>query len=130
MPSQKELAEIFAASLITIKRALYELVQENLLYSQPGKGVFVGKHIPNITKFANAAGTIGVLLSETMSLLFPSILTAIESKARRQNYLVIISSPSGDVDEEKRQMTKLLGIWGYRVSLSHRGITVFNYSHI
>ncbi len=31
LPSQKELAETFAVSLITIKRALYELVQENLL---------------------------------------------------------------------------------------------------
>ncbi|MBD3383877.1 GntR family transcriptional regulator [candidate division KSB1 bacterium] len=42
LPSQKELAETFTVSLITIKRALYELVQENLLYSQPGKGIFVG----------------------------------------------------------------------------------------
>ncbi len=64
-----------------------------------------------------------------MSLLFPSILTAIESKARRQNFLVIISSPSGDVDEEKRQMIQLLGmgIQGFIVALRYHSIQLQPY---
>lgn len=118
LPSQKTLAEHFDVSLITVKRALYELIHENLLYSQPGKGIFVGKTIQSTVKPDKDTNTIGVMFSESMSLLFPSILSAIEVEARRQDYLVVVSHPSGDAGEEERQLHRLMdmGVEGFIIA--------------
>lgn len=41
LPSEKELAEVFDVSIITVKRAIQELVDKGLLYRQRGRGTFV-----------------------------------------------------------------------------------------
>lgn len=43
IPSESELQERFKVSRITIRRAIQELVQDGLLYTQQGKGTFVSK---------------------------------------------------------------------------------------
>ncbi|MDR2908493.1 MAG: GntR family transcriptional regulator [Oscillospiraceae bacterium] len=41
LPSEKELARMYAVSMITIRRAVSDLVEEKLLHKQQGKGTFV-----------------------------------------------------------------------------------------
>jgi GntR family transcriptional regulator len=43
LPSQRELCEIYQMSHMTIRRAINELVNEGVIYSVPGKGLFVAK---------------------------------------------------------------------------------------
>jgi len=45
LPSYRELCERFKVSLVTVKRAMDELVKEGLVEVQPAKGVFVGKDL-------------------------------------------------------------------------------------
>lgn len=41
LPSERELAKQFNVSTITVKRAVHDLVDKNILYRQRGKGTFV-----------------------------------------------------------------------------------------
>lgn len=41
LPSEKELAEIYGVSIITIRRAVSELVEQNVLKRKQGKGTFI-----------------------------------------------------------------------------------------
>lgn len=43
LPSERELAEQFQVSTITVKRAVLDLVQEGLVYRKRGKGTFVAE---------------------------------------------------------------------------------------
>ena len=46
LPSEPRLAEVFGVSPGTVRRALDELVAENLLVRQQGKGTVVSRHDP------------------------------------------------------------------------------------
>jgi GntR family transcriptional regulator len=43
LPSQRELCELYTMSHMTVRRAINELVNEGVIYSIPGKGLFVAK---------------------------------------------------------------------------------------
>lgn len=45
LPTEKELAEQFHVSTITVKRAILDLVNDGSLYRQSGKGTFVSTHM-------------------------------------------------------------------------------------
>ncbi|MDZ7332329.1 MAG: GntR family transcriptional regulator, partial [candidate division KSB1 bacterium] len=46
--SQNELAQEYGVSLITVKKALTELILEGVLFSRVGKGTFVAQPAPSI----------------------------------------------------------------------------------
>jgi GntR family transcriptional regulator len=41
LPSERELVELYAVSRITIRHAIRELIQQGVVHSQPGKGLYV-----------------------------------------------------------------------------------------
>ncbi|MCR4430899.1 MAG: GntR family transcriptional regulator [Tepidanaerobacteraceae bacterium] len=51
IPSENELQKIYNVSLITVRKALSDLVQEGILYRIQGKGTFVAK--PKIQRYLN-----------------------------------------------------------------------------
>lgn len=44
LPSERELVDLFDVSRITIRHAIRELVQQGVVTSQPGKGLYVAEH--------------------------------------------------------------------------------------
>ena len=111
LPSQKKLAEQYRVSLITIKRAILELVKDGLLHGQPGKGVFVGKISHNILASQQIKGeSIGAIVTDLTSPFYSSVLTAVELEAARNNYFVIFSNTDRMVPNESQQIERLKGI--------------------
>ena len=45
LPSERELVDLFDVSRITIRHALRELIQQGIVHSQPGKGLYVAEHV-------------------------------------------------------------------------------------
>lgn len=48
LPSEKSLCELCGVSRITVRRAIGDLVKEGLLYTVPGKGVFVAREFGDL----------------------------------------------------------------------------------
>lgn len=44
LPSERELVDLFDVSRITVRHAIRELVQQGVVTSQPGKGLYVAEH--------------------------------------------------------------------------------------
>jgi DNA-binding GntR family transcriptional regulator len=52
IPTEFDLCDIYHVSRITIRKAIDELVRENLLYRERAKGTFVKKFSPNISEYS------------------------------------------------------------------------------
>ena len=69
MPSYRDLCKKFRVSLVTIKRAMDELVRQEVIYSLPAKGTFVNKELsPDARKLSQ----IGLVFYGSRSLFFAS----------------------------------------------------------
>ncbi|MTI94717.1 MAG: GntR family transcriptional regulator [Firmicutes bacterium] len=51
IPSENELVKVYDVSMITVRKALLELVQEGILYRIQGKGTYVAE--PKVKRFVN-----------------------------------------------------------------------------
>jgi GntR family transcriptional regulator len=89
LPSESRLAQRFHVSIGTIRRAIDELVAEQILVRQQGRGTFVAVHTPKqmLFRFFHLVTKDGVKESpETRTVLF-SRDRASESEAKRLNLL-------------------------------------------
>lgn len=53
LPSQRDMCKYFGTSMITIRRALAELQNAEIVYPTPGKGMFVSKDLTGEKSFGN-----------------------------------------------------------------------------
>ncbi len=97
-----ELAKRYDVSLITIKKAVSELIREGFLYGRVGKGTFVAE-----SKNGNhqaARGTIGLVLTDFQNPFFMQIAHHIESDIARYGYNLLFSYSSNDFEREEHQI--------------------------
>lgn len=103
LDSQNMLAKRYDVSLITIKKALSNLIKEGILFSRIGKGTYVAR------KSRPAEGsmhkTIGLVLKDLRHPFFSLIVHSVEENAYRLGYNVLLSSSSGKVEKEESQIT-------------------------
>lgn len=94
------LAEQFNVSLTTVKKAIAELVNEDLIYVRPAKGTFIapGKKQPKSIKHK----TIGLVLSDLMDPFFSMIATSVEEKAVINGYSLFLSNTSEKTKKEEQ----------------------------
>lgn len=119
LPSQKQLAIQYNVSLITVKRAILELVKEGFLRGHPGKGVFVGSPISHAHASPQTqTKSIGALITDLTSPFYSSVLRAVEIEASHENYFVILSNTDTLVPNEPKQIERLLaaGVGGIVVA--------------
>lgn len=108
LPSQKELTLQYHVSLITVKRAILELVKDGLLHGQPGRGVFVGAGAHTAAPEAAARSeSIGVIITDLTSPFYSSVLRSVELEAAKQNCFVIFSNTDHNVPNEAQQIERL-----------------------
>ena len=74
--SHQELAKKYDVSLITVKKALADLINEGLLYSRIGKGTFVAGKSPFVIHSKHK--TIGIVLNDLKSPFFHLSFTALK----------------------------------------------------
>lgn len=125
--SHKELAKYYGVSLITIKKALYDLIKEGYLFSRVGKGTYVATFTAqrnNKTQTKN----IGVVLRDLKHPYFASILTFIEQRINELGFHLILASSNDNNQDEEKQINRLLkmgvdGIIIASLSLQYRATT-------
>ncbi len=103
MESQQDLAAKYEVSLITVKNAVAQLVNEGLLYTRVGVGTFVAERAsPRIALSPNK--TIGLVLRDVKHPLFSMILHHVEERAYDRGFNILLSSSSGDIAKEESQI--------------------------
>lgn len=112
--SQNELAKKFNVSVITVKKALLNLVTQGYLYTRVGKGTYVADLKRNKSKKFKDHKTIGLVLRDLKHPFFSMIVQSIEEKAYELDYTLLLSSSSNKIEKEESQINhfKSLGVDG------------------
>ncbi|NMB81574.1 MAG: GntR family transcriptional regulator, partial [Ignavibacteria bacterium] len=110
--SQSDLAREYEVSLITIKKALYNLVNEGVLYTRIGKGTYVAEPSKKIDLSAHK--TIGLVLRDIKHPYFSYVVHYIEERANELGFNLLLSSSSNNMEKEEAQINRFrnLGVDG------------------
>jgi len=106
--SHTTLANKHGVSLITVKRALNDLIREGLLYSRVGKGTFVQRRPSAQT--VPGTRSIGLVLRDLKSPFFSPIVHSVEEYASCKGYNVLISNSAEKKDKEESLLQHYLEI--------------------
>jgi len=120
LESQQTLAQKYGVSLITIKRALNDLINEGILFSRAGKGTYVARRTPGVDYAKHQ--TIGLVLRDLNSPFFSLILRKVEELASEHNYNLLLSSSANRLEKEEDLIRHFLeiGVSGLIIaSMSH-----------
>jgi len=120
LASQKELANEYHVSLITVKKAIADLIKEGVLFSRVGKGIFVAKK-PIAHSSINP--TIGIVLRDIDNPFFSLIAQSFEKRAYQEGYNILLSNSSNQMDKEEKQIQNFL-------ELGVNGLIIASMSHI
>jgi LacI family transcriptional regulator len=118
--SQQELAQRYDVSLITVKKALSELIREGVLYSRVGKGTYVARKPAGFQ--ISKTQTVGIVLRDLSSPFFSLIVKGIEASASHHGYNVLVSSTSNVAEKEESQIRHFseMGVSGLIIaSMTH-----------
>lgn len=103
--SQNELVKKYKVSLITVKRALSNLVIDGTLFTRQGKGSFVAE--PSAKKNdIYAHKNIGVVLRDLKHPFFSLIMHSIEERASELGFNLLLSSSSNNFEKEEAQINR------------------------
>jgi len=131
--SQHDLAREYDVSLITIKRAINELIKEKILYSRVGKGTYVASQLKKAS-FGDHFN-IGLILRDLNSPYFSRIAESVEARTSELGYNLLVATSSNDPDKEDKQIKKYLdmGVHGLIIGLTttrfHATETIYEIHH-
>lgn len=100
--SHSQLAGEYNVSLITIKKALSNLIIEGVLISRVGKGTFVADRNPNHAHSNHKS--IGIVLRDLEHPFFTQVVQSIESEAYNLGFNALLSSSLGNEKKEEGQI--------------------------
>jgi GntR family transcriptional regulator, arabinose operon transcriptional repressor len=101
VPSDRELAKQFGASLVTVQRAVNMLAAEGKVRRMPRKGTTV-VHTAKPSKPADR--NAWAVLVPTMDYFYPQILQEIEKETRRMGITVSFGCVGGSLELERRMI--------------------------
>ena len=101
--SQHQLSKEYNVSLITVKKALSNLINEGILFSRVGKGTYVARkgRAFDVSKHKS----IGLVLRDLGHPFFSLIVQSVEAKASQLGYNVLLASSSGKQEKEESQIS-------------------------
>ena len=97
--SQSDLANIYGVSLITVKKALWEMTKDGMLYSRVGKGTYVSEESPLTER--REFKSIGFVLTDMKSPFFSRILHSVEQRAGTMGFSLMLSSSENKIEKEE-----------------------------
>ncbi len=119
--TQYELAKRYDVSLITIKRALSELISAGLLYARVGKGTFVAIRKPSIDFSKHK--TIAYVLKDLDNPFYASIVSSVERHLSKNDYNFLLYSSDNRKEKEDRKIKDF-------ISMGVSGLIIGSMSHI
>jgi DNA-binding LacI/PurR family transcriptional regulator len=102
--SHSELTAQYQVSVITVKKALSDLIKEGYLYSRVGKGTFVARK--SVATSLSRQKTIGLVLRDLTNPFFSLIAHGAEKKADALGYNLFLSSSIGRIDKEETLISR------------------------
>lgn len=110
--SHQELAKEYGVSLITVKKALADLIRDGILFSRVGKGTYVAQKSVSGDLFKQRL--IGVVLNDLNNPFFSLIVQSVEVKASENGYSILLSTTSNHLEKEENQIHRFyqLGVNG------------------
>lgn len=124
LPSEKELAEQFKVSRVTVKNALSELMDKGLVYRIQGKGSFVSSNRggePQLYKSPTTdkmGSCIAFLIPRLESTFSAGLVRGVEEACRAAGMKMILGITNDSQEEETRQI-------GEMMQLGVEGIIIF-----
>jgi len=106
--SHHDLARDYNVSLITVRKALSELINEKIVYSRMGKGTYVAER-RICADFAEHIN-LGLVLRDLNSPFFSRIVEEIERHASRLGANLLVSTSSNSIEMENRQIKRYMDI--------------------
>ena len=113
LPSEQELSEQFQVSRQTVRRALEELVKENIVESRRGSGSYIcedaGILLGNTERRADhEEKRIAVMLTYIDTYIFPVIIREIEKKVTQAGGILQIAMTDNSVAKERMHLEEFL----------------------
>ncbi|MHB1688358.1 MAG: LacI family DNA-binding transcriptional regulator [Ignavibacteriaceae bacterium] len=111
--SQNDLSKEFKVSIITVKKALSDLVNEGILFTRVGKGTYVSDQ-PQRKLDISQHKAIGLVLRDIKHPFFAMVVHGIEERAYELGYNILLSSSSNKIEKEENQINHFreLGVDG------------------
>ena len=111
--SQNELSKEYSVSIITVKKALFNLVNEGILYTRVGKGTYVAKKKDRKLDLSKHK-SIGLVLQDLNHPFFSMIVNSVEERAYELGYNLLLSSSANNIEKEESQINHFreLGVDG------------------
>ena len=128
LPSEAKISELYGVSMITSKKALEMLSEQNLIIRKPGKGSFVlkdGGEAQGIPEQGpgrtNRNRIIGVLFDSFGDGFGSEVLFGIEKKCRRHGFDMLLKCSHGNKEEETCAIKRFLelGVSGMIIMCVH-----------
>lgn len=105
IPVENELMEIFNASRQTVRQAVSELVYENWLVKEQGRGTFVAIELDDSNQVKpQYSHVIAVVKTQISDYLSPYIIKGIETQLNGQGYSLLVFSTMNDFKLEKEAL--------------------------
>ncbi len=100
--SQQELARKYDVSLITVKKAIADLINEGVLFSRVGKGTYVAEmsQSSNLSKHE----TIGLVFRDLKSPFFSLIIPSIEKVLSEHGFNILLTTSANQIEKEESQI--------------------------
>lgn len=102
--SHSELTKMYGVSIITVKKALNNLISMGYLYTRVGKGTYVSELKEKSIKKFGEHKTIGLVLKDLNHPFFSMIVQSIEERAYELNYTILLSSSANKIEKEEQQI--------------------------
>lgn len=107
IPSENKLVKLFHVSRNTVRQAIDELVNLNVLATRQGKGTYF-KGFKNSGKVRS--GLIGVINHTVLDGIYPAIIHGIEDVLHSREYTMVLSNSAHNTDREVASLKRMIEI--------------------
>lgn len=108
IPTEHQLAEQFRMSRQTVRMAINELVHEQVLVRQQGRGTFVSEAQFTRDPTGTSHRIIAVVTTYITDYIFPSIIRGIEARLSEENYSIMLFSTDNSFEKEATALDNIL----------------------
>ncbi|WP_274362889.1 GntR family transcriptional regulator [Paenibacillus thermotolerans] len=118
IPSEHELAEQFQVSRVTVRGALKELAEENIIYRMRGKGSFIHSEAAMATQIKQnsleGSRFVALLIPRLDNRFTANVVSGIEEVLSAQGYRLLVARTHDSKEIEKKQLHEMvrLGVNG------------------
>ena len=124
LETQHELVKTYDVSLITVKKALSDLISEGILYARVGKGSFIARRPAKIDHSKHM--TIAYILTDMDNPFYHSMVSHVESNLSKKDCNMMLYSSDNHRDREEAKIRSFIdmGVSGLILgSMSHSSFT-------